>query len=89
MGLGVPGPPCPARVSPPSPRALHLAVIHEHLEFLESILRHTERSPYLDLQNDLGQVGRRNLEGLWGKLGVMFWGDGDFLGWCFGVMAMF
>ncbi|KAM7004001.1 LOW QUALITY PROTEIN: NF-kappa-B inhibitor beta [Passerculus sandwichensis] len=36
--------------------ALHLAVIHEHLEFLESILRHTERSPYLDLQNDLGQT---------------------------------
>ncbi|XP_027487181.1 LOW QUALITY PROTEIN: NF-kappa-B inhibitor beta-like [Corapipo altera] len=35
--------------------ALHLAVIHEHEEFLESILRHTERSPYLDLQNDLGQ----------------------------------
>ncbi|XP_074387942.1 NF-kappa-B inhibitor beta [Zonotrichia albicollis] len=36
--------------------ALHLAVIHEHLEFLESILRHTEHSPYLDLQNDLGQT---------------------------------
>ncbi|XP_068854485.1 NF-kappa-B inhibitor beta isoform X2 [Aphelocoma coerulescens] len=36
--------------------ALHLAVIHEHEEFLESILRHTEHSPYLDLQNDLGQV---------------------------------
>ncbi|NXU94962.1 IKBB inhibitor, partial [Xiphorhynchus elegans] len=35
--------------------ALHLAVIHEHEEFLESILRHTEHSPYLDLQNDLGQ----------------------------------
>ncbi|RLV62333.1 hypothetical protein DV515_00019424, partial [Chloebia gouldiae] len=39
--------------------ALHLAVIHEHEEFLESILRHTERSPYLDLQNDLGQVRQR------------------------------
>lgn len=31
-------------------------MIHEHEEFLESILRHTEHSPYLDLQNDLGQV---------------------------------
>ncbi|XP_058715896.1 NF-kappa-B inhibitor beta isoform X2 [Poecile atricapillus] len=35
--------------------ALHLAVIHEHEEFLESILRHTRHSPYLDLQNHLGQ----------------------------------
>lgn len=53
MGLGVSERPRPARVPP---RALHLAVIHEHEEFLESILRHTEHSPYLDLQNDLGQV---------------------------------
>ncbi|XP_005534272.1 PREDICTED: NF-kappa-B inhibitor beta [Pseudopodoces humilis] len=35
--------------------ALHLAVIHEHEQFLESILRHTRHSPYLDLQNHLGQ----------------------------------
>ncbi|XP_053908828.1 NF-kappa-B inhibitor beta, partial [Cuculus canorus] len=35
--------------------ALHLAVIHEHEPFLDSILRHTAGSAFLDLQNDLGQ----------------------------------
>uniref|UniRef100_A0A8B9TKR0 NFKB inhibitor beta n=1 Tax=Anas platyrhynchos TaxID=8839 RepID=A0A8B9TKR0_ANAPL len=45
---------------PPSPGpaagALHLAVIHEHEAFLDSILQHTEGTAYLDLQNDLGQT---------------------------------
>ncbi|XP_033930033.1 NF-kappa-B inhibitor beta [Melopsittacus undulatus] len=36
--------------------ALHLAVIHEHEAFLESILQHTAGTGYLDLQNDLGQT---------------------------------
>ncbi|XP_030331018.1 NF-kappa-B inhibitor beta isoform X2 [Strigops habroptila] len=36
--------------------ALHLAVIHEHEAFLDSILQHTAGSAYLDLQNDLGQT---------------------------------
>ncbi|XP_027765041.1 NF-kappa-B inhibitor beta [Empidonax traillii] len=59
--------------------ALHLAVIHEHEEFLESILRHTEHSPYLDLQNDLGQSALHiavvlglDTVGLCGKLGMWF-----------------
>lgn len=48
-------------LTPPAPppiffRALHLAVIHEHEAFLDSILQHTEGTAYLDLQNDLGQV---------------------------------
>ncbi|KAM9211310.1 NF-kappa-B inhibitor beta [Leptosomus discolor] len=36
--------------------ALHLAVIHEHEGFLDSILQHTAGTEYLDLQNDLGQT---------------------------------
>lgn len=36
--------------------ALHLAVIHEHEAFLDSILQRTEGTAYLDLQNDLGQT---------------------------------
>ncbi|XP_062494369.1 NF-kappa-B inhibitor beta [Pezoporus occidentalis] len=36
--------------------ALHLAVIHEHEAFLDSILQHTAGTEYLDLQNDLGQT---------------------------------
>ena len=37
-------------------RALHLAVIHEHEAFLDSILQRTAGTAYMDLQNDLGQV---------------------------------
>uniref|UniRef100_A0A8D0L2K2 NFKB inhibitor beta n=1 Tax=Sphenodon punctatus TaxID=8508 RepID=A0A8D0L2K2_SPHPU len=36
--------------------ALHLAVIHEHEAFLDSILQYTEGTNYLDVQNDLGQT---------------------------------
>ncbi|XP_074932474.1 NF-kappa-B inhibitor beta [Phalacrocorax aristotelis] len=36
--------------------ALHLAVIHEHEAFLDSILAYTGGTEYLDLQNDLGQT---------------------------------
>ncbi|XP_048355404.1 NF-kappa-B inhibitor beta [Sphaerodactylus townsendi] len=36
--------------------ALHLAVIHEHEAFLDSILQYTEGTDYLDIQNDLGQT---------------------------------
>ncbi|XP_034648205.1 NF-kappa-B inhibitor beta [Trachemys scripta elegans] len=36
--------------------ALHLAVIHEHEAFLDSILQYMARTEYLDLQNDLGQT---------------------------------
>lgn len=36
--------------------ALHLAVIHEHEAFLDSILQYTRGTDYLDIQNDLGQV---------------------------------
>ncbi|XP_038237420.1 NF-kappa-B inhibitor beta [Dermochelys coriacea] len=36
--------------------ALHLAVIHEHEAFLDSILQYTAGTEYLDLQNDLGQT---------------------------------
>ncbi|XP_074713843.1 LOW QUALITY PROTEIN: NF-kappa-B inhibitor beta [Strix uralensis] len=36
--------------------ALHLAVIHEHEAFLDSILQYTGGTEYLDLQNDLGQT---------------------------------
>ncbi|XP_074423447.1 NF-kappa-B inhibitor beta [Larus michahellis] len=36
--------------------ALHLAVIHEHEPFLDSILQYTAGTEYLDLQNDLGQT---------------------------------
>nr|XP_033811015.1 NF-kappa-B inhibitor beta [Geotrypetes seraphini] len=36
--------------------ALHLAVIHEHEEFLGTLLRFTENTEFLDLQNDLGQT---------------------------------
>ncbi|XP_077174649.1 NF-kappa-B inhibitor beta [Paroedura picta] len=36
--------------------ALHLAVIHEHEAFLDSILQYTEGTDYLDVQNDLGQT---------------------------------
>ncbi|KAM6033192.1 LOW QUALITY PROTEIN: NF-kappa-B inhibitor beta [Chlamydotis macqueenii] len=36
--------------------ALHLAVIHEHEPFLDSILQRAAGSAYLDLQNDLGQT---------------------------------
>ncbi|XP_044291109.1 NF-kappa-B inhibitor beta [Varanus komodoensis] len=36
--------------------ALHLAVIHEHEAFLDSILQYTQGTEYLDIQNDLGQT---------------------------------
>uniref|UniRef100_U3FZ97 NF-kappa-B inhibitor beta n=1 Tax=Micrurus fulvius TaxID=8637 RepID=U3FZ97_MICFL len=36
--------------------ALHLAVIHEHEAFLDSILQYTHGTDYLDIQNDLGQT---------------------------------
>ncbi|XP_020642805.3 NF-kappa-B inhibitor beta [Pogona vitticeps] len=36
--------------------ALHLAVIHEHEAFLDSILQYTRGTDYLDVQNDLGQT---------------------------------
>uniref|UniRef100_A0A8C3XLK5 NFKB inhibitor beta n=2 Tax=Chelydra serpentina TaxID=8475 RepID=A0A8C3XLK5_CHESE len=36
--------------------ALHLAVIHEHEAFLDSILQYMSGTEYLDLQNDLGQT---------------------------------
>uniref|UniRef100_A0A670J4V5 NFKB inhibitor beta n=1 Tax=Podarcis muralis TaxID=64176 RepID=A0A670J4V5_PODMU len=36
--------------------ALHLAVIHEHEAFLDSILQYTQGTDYLDIQNDLGQT---------------------------------
>ncbi|XP_067412820.1 NF-kappa-B inhibitor beta [Emydura macquarii macquarii] len=36
--------------------ALHLAVIHEHEAFLDSILQYMAGTEYLDLQNDLGQT---------------------------------
>lgn len=36
--------------------ALHLAVIHEHEAFLDSILQYTRGTDYLDIQNDLGQT---------------------------------
>ncbi|XP_030073439.1 NF-kappa-B inhibitor beta [Microcaecilia unicolor] len=36
--------------------ALHLAVIHEHEEFLGSLLCFIENTEFLDLQNDLGQT---------------------------------
>ncbi|XP_060642847.2 NF-kappa-B inhibitor beta [Anolis sagrei] len=36
--------------------ALHLAVIHEHEAFLDSILQFTQGTDYLDIQNDLGQT---------------------------------
>ncbi|XP_061453630.1 NF-kappa-B inhibitor beta [Rhineura floridana] len=36
--------------------ALHLAVIHEHEAFLDSILQYTQGMDYLDIQNDLGQT---------------------------------
>ncbi|XP_075773358.1 NF-kappa-B inhibitor beta isoform X2 [Pelodiscus sinensis] len=36
--------------------ALHLAVIHEHEAFLDSILQYTAGTEYLDLQNDLSQT---------------------------------
>ncbi|KAJ7303907.1 hypothetical protein JRQ81_011418 [Phrynocephalus forsythii] len=36
--------------------ALHLAVIHEHEPFLDSILQYTQGTEYLDVQNDLGQT---------------------------------
>ncbi|XP_062996590.1 NF-kappa-B inhibitor beta [Elgaria multicarinata webbii] len=36
--------------------ALHLAVIHEHEAFLDSILQYTQGTDYLDVQNDLGQT---------------------------------
>uniref|UniRef100_A0A0K8RYY2 NF-kappa-B inhibitor beta-like protein n=1 Tax=Crotalus horridus TaxID=35024 RepID=A0A0K8RYY2_CROHD len=36
--------------------ALHLAVIHEHEAFLDSILQYTHRTDYLDIQNNLGQT---------------------------------
>ncbi|KAM4643461.1 LOW QUALITY PROTEIN: NF-kappa-B inhibitor beta [Amazona ochrocephala] len=36
--------------------ALHLAVIHEHEAFMDSILQHAAGTGYLDLQNDLGQT---------------------------------
>ncbi|XP_064359009.1 NF-kappa-B inhibitor beta isoform X2 [Dromaius novaehollandiae] len=36
--------------------ALHLAVIHEHEAFLDSILQYAGGTEYLDLQNDLGQT---------------------------------
>ncbi|XP_041267803.1 NF-kappa-B inhibitor beta [Onychostruthus taczanowskii] len=61
--------------------ALHLAVIHEHEPFLESILRHAERSPYLDLQNDLGQVGSPRSwgsRGSWGGIWGAAAGRGEF-----------
>lgn len=50
---------------PPNPhrRALHLAVIHEHEAFLDSILQRAAGTAYMDLQNDLGQV--RAAGGAW------------------------
>lgn len=38
------------------PRALHLAVIHQHEPFLDFLLGFSAGTEYLDLQNDLGQV---------------------------------
>lgn len=57
MGPGVARPPSPPTLLPPT-SALHLAVIHEHEAFLDSILQYTGGTEYLDLQNDLGQVWR-------------------------------
>ncbi|XP_074786893.1 NF-kappa-B inhibitor beta isoform X1 [Athene noctua] len=64
-----PPPPPPAAVDPAAwlrhvlgfltedgDTALHLAVIHEHEAFLDSILQYTGGTEYLDLQNDLGQT---------------------------------
>lgn len=43
-------------VSEDGDTALHLAVIHEHEAFLDSILQRTAGTAYMDLQNDLGQT---------------------------------
>uniref|UniRef100_A0A8B9TIV7 NFKB inhibitor beta n=1 Tax=Anas platyrhynchos TaxID=8839 RepID=A0A8B9TIV7_ANAPL len=60
-GLPASSAPPPGTDQAPAPApdpeaALHLAVIHEHEAFLDSILQHTEGTAYLDLQNDLGQT---------------------------------
>lgn len=57
------------------PRALHLAVIHEHEAFLDSILQYTAGTEYLDLQNDLGQVGPRLEHFLSVSSSIFQWGN--------------
>ncbi|ETE62049.1 NF-kappa-B inhibitor beta, partial [Ophiophagus hannah] len=58
--VSAPGAPFPSvGAQPPrekAPGALHLAVIHEHEAFLDSILQYTHGTDYLDIQNDLGQT---------------------------------